>query len=65
MFDPVFAQVEIVLTAIIGKTVEQSMTEVVQEEEILRARYSGVINIKMLFKYKQYFFTQTTKTTTY
>ena len=45
MFDPAFAQVEIVLTAIIGKTVEQSMTEVVQEEEILRARYSGVQNI--------------------
>ena len=57
MFDPVFAQVEIVLTAIIGKTVEQSMTEVVQEEEILRARYCSVKNIKMLFKYKQYFFT--------
>ena len=29
------------MTAIIGKTVEQSMTEVLQEEEILRARYSG------------------------
>ena len=65
MFDPVFAQVEIVLTAIIGKTVEQSMTEVVQEEEILRARYSGAQNIQMLLKYKQYFFTQTIKTTTY
>ena len=50
MFDPVFAQVEIVLTAIIGKTVEQSMTEVVQEEEILRARYSGAQNIKMIIK---------------
>ena len=36
-----FVQVEIVLTAIIGKTVEQSMTEVIQEEEILRARYGG------------------------
>ena len=27
------------LTAIVGKTVEQSMTEVLQEEELLRARY--------------------------
>ena len=32
-------QVEIVLETIIGRTVEQSMTEVQHEEEILRARY--------------------------
>ena len=31
-------QVEIVLESIIGRTVEQSMTEVQHEEEVLRAR---------------------------
>ena len=31
-------QVELVLESIVGRTVEQSMTEVVQEEEVLRAR---------------------------
>ena len=35
-------QVEIVLESIIGRTVEQSMLEVQQEEEILRARWRKI-----------------------
>ena len=34
----IITQVEIVLESIIGRTVEQSMTEVQHEEEVLRAR---------------------------
>ena len=34
----ILPQVEIVLESIIGRTVEQSMTEVQHEEEVLRAR---------------------------
>ena len=34
----ILTQVEIVLESIIGRTVEQSMTEVQHEEEVLRAR---------------------------
>ena len=38
-------QVEIVLESIIGRTVEQSMTEVQHEEEVLRARSVDIIHI--------------------
>ena len=38
MYHCIIFQVEIVLESIIGRTVEQSMLEVQQEEEILRAR---------------------------
>ena len=38
-------QVEIVLESIIGRTVEQSMTEVQHEEELLRARSVDIIHI--------------------
>ena len=36
-------QVEIVLESIIGRTVEQSMTEVQHEEEVLRARLARTL----------------------
>lgn len=36
-------QVEIVLESIIGRTVEQSMTEVQHEEEVIRARLARTL----------------------